>query len=82
MAHYDIPGTIEMGSRPNAELQDGDTITDNNGRGRTVYVKECALCGRMILAGVRILEPYECAGCDPALNEEPGWMKKLKKRKR
>lgn len=60
---YNIPGFIELHGMPKdifEKLEEGDTITDNNGTGRTVCVNKCDECGKLLFAAVRIIAHINC----------------------
>lgn len=60
---HEIEGFIEFHGIPKEikeTLKVGDTITDNNGKGRTVCVNKCDECGTLFLSAVRILCYINC----------------------
>jgi hypothetical protein len=60
---YNVPGFIELHDVPKViaeKLKEGDTVTDNNGTGRTVCVNKCDECGKLIFAAVRIMTYISC----------------------
>jgi len=60
---YEIPGFIELHGIPkeiSEKLNVGDTITDNNGKGRTVCVNKCDECGTLFFSAARILCYINC----------------------
>ena len=68
--NYQIPGAMELSGIPvdvKAKLEEGDSVTDNDGRGRTVYVNACWTCGKLYLAGTRHLVPTLGPECSRAV---------------
>lgn len=67
---YTIQGLFEFGDTlpPGrvlaVDLNWGDSITDLNGIGRTLYVNECAKCGKQLLLPAHILGAVFCKNCN------------------
>jgi hypothetical protein len=61
-----IPGFIELHGIPRDVLENievGDSIIDNNGKGRSVCVDECDICGKKIYSTMRYFVPVLCNNC-------------------
>jgi len=67
---YEIPGAIELSGIPadiKEKLKEGDQVTDNNGKGRTMYVNAYWTCDTLYLSGTRHLVPTLCSECSRAV---------------
>lgn len=63
MTHYKIKGTIELGAGLPENLEIGDSLTDNSGKGRTVYINQCSICKKLLFGPTLILIPFSCDEC-------------------
>lgn len=45
------------------QLQAGDTITDRDGKGVTLHVNACYVCGKLMLGYTMIIVPITCDHC-------------------
>lgn len=64
MTRHIIKGAIELGAKLPEDLEVGDSISDNNGKGRTVYVNQCSRCEKLLIKSTIILIPFMCEECN------------------
>lgn len=61
---YGFPGVFELDGVPLLPfMRAHDSIVDNGGQGRTVYVHRCAQCGRLIARNTMVFVPLFCGKC-------------------
>jgi len=61
---YGFPGVFELAGIPALPFMcPHDQITDNEGKGRTVYVHRCAQCGKLFARTMMALVPVRCGRC-------------------
>lgn len=60
---YFVNGCIPFVSIDLSQLEWGDSIRDNNGKGMIMYVNQCCDCKKKFLGGTLIMVPYECKSC-------------------
>lgn len=58
---YYIQGVLQFSSLDATTLEHGDSITDNEGKGMTVYVHRCATCGEVTLRGMMVMVAGFCS---------------------
>jgi len=60
---YALNGVIPFASVNMSELEYGDSIQDNGGKGMIMYVNQCCECRKKFFGGTLVLVANECKDC-------------------